>query len=335
LNQPQNASKISEIDLYIIRGEKVKNTRRLTEGAILLAIFAVLLLITLYVPLLGIISVWFLPLPFIYFSWKYDWKNMIVFLIAALMISLIVGSLFAIPLTLLHGTTGMTLGYLVQKNKSRMMMLVAATLVLLTNVLIQYGATVVLFDFNFIKEATTLMNKSFDTSVQLLNSVGKENDAEKLKNQVGEMLSLIQILLPSLLVVSTFVIAFFIQLINFSLLKRFGLKVNHWKPFRELSLPQSILWYYLFTVILSLILNPEEGSYIHTALWNLAYILQILLVVQGLSLVFFISHLKKLPKSFPIVATVLTLLIPVVLYIIRILGIIDLGFELRKRLVKK
>jgi uncharacterized protein YybS (DUF2232 family) len=335
LNQPQNVSKISEIDLNIIRGEKVKNTRRLTEGAILLAIFAVLLLITLYVPLLGIISVWFLPLPFIYFSWKYDWKNMIVFLIAALMISLIVGSLFAIPLTLLHGTTGMTLGYLVQKNKSRMMMLVAATLVLLTNVLIQYGAAVVLFDFNFIKEATTLMKKSFDTSVQLLNSVGKENDAEKLKNQVGEMLSLIQILLPSLLVVSTFIIAFFIQLINFSLLKRFGLKVTHWKPFRELSLPKSILWYYLFTVILSLILNPEEGSYLHTALWNLAYILQILLVVQGLSLVFFISHLKKLPKSFPIVATVLTLLLPLVLYIIRILGIIDLGFELRKRLVKK
>jgi uncharacterized protein YybS (DUF2232 family) len=335
LNQPQNVSKISEIDLNIIRGEKVKNTRRLTEGAILLAIFAVLLLITLYVPLLGIISVWFLPLPFIYFSWKYDWKNMIVFLIAALMISLIVGSLFAIPLTLLHGTTGMTLGYLVQKNKSRMMMLVAATLVLLTNVLIQYGVAVVLFDFNFIKEATTLMKKSFDTSVQLLNSVGKENDAEKLKNQVGEMLSLIQILLPSLLVVSTFIIAFFIQLINFSLLKRFGLKVTHWKPFRELSLPKSILWYYLFTVILSLILNPEEGSYIHTALWNLAYILQILLVVQGLSLVFFISHLKKLPKSFPIVATVLTLIIPLVLYIIRILGIIDLGFELRKRLVKK
>jgi uncharacterized protein YybS (DUF2232 family) len=314
----------------------VKNVHRLTEGAVLLAIFAVLLLITLYIPLLGIVSNLFLALPFIYFAWKNDWKGIIVFLVASLVLSLIVGSILAIPLTLLFGTTGITLGYLVQKNKSRTTMLMVASLVFLMNVLIQYGAAVLLFDFNFVKESTTLIKQSFNTSFKILDTVGQNSsDVKKLKEQMDTMLQMIQTLLPSLLVTSSFIMVFFLQLINFPILKRFGFNYPRWKSFRDLMLPKSILWYYLISALLTIILRPEAGSYLNAALMNLAYILQILLVIQGLSLVFFISHLKGWPKAIPIVTTVFAILVPLILYIIRIFGIIDLGFELRKRLVKK
>lgn len=314
----------------------MKNVHKLTEGAILLAIFAVLLLITLYVPLLGMISNLFLVLPFIYFSWKNDLKDILVFLVASLAISLIVGTLLAIPLTLLFGTTGIALGYLTQKNKSRTTILMFSSLVFLVNVLIQYGVAVVFFEFNFIKEATTMIKQSFDSSFKILETVGQaSNDVEKLREQMDTMLQMIQTLLPSMFVLSSFIMVFFLQLINFPILKRFGLSFPQWKSFRELSFPKSILWYYLITAILTLILRPAEGSYMHTALWNLSYILQILLVIQGLSFVYFISHVKGWPKAVPILSTIFLFLIPLILYIIRILGIIDLGFDLRKRLVKK
>jgi uncharacterized protein YybS (DUF2232 family) len=314
----------------------VKNVHRLTEGSVLLAIFAVLLLITLNVPLLGFVTNLFLVLPFIYFAWKNEWKGIIVFLVAATIISLIVGTVLAVPFTLLFGTTGITLGYLSQKNKSRTTILMVATLVFIINVLIQYGAAVVLFDFNFVKETTQMMQQSFETSFKMLGAAGQSTtEVEKLKEQMDTMLKSIQTLLPSMLVMGSFGMVFFLQLINFPILKRFGFKISQWKPFRELSLPKSILWYYLITALLSMVLRPEDGSYIHTALWNLSYILQILLVVQGLSFIYFASHLKGWPKVIPIMATVLLVLIPLILYIIRILGIIDLGFDLRKRLVKK
>jgi uncharacterized protein YybS (DUF2232 family) len=322
--------------LKITWGEKVKNVHRLTEGSVLLAIFAVLLLITLNIPVLGFVTNLFLVLPFIYFSWKNDWKGIGVFLVAATIISLIVGTVLAIPLTLLFGTTGIALGYLSQKNKSRTTILMVASLVFLINVLIQYGAAVVLFDFNFVKETTQMMQQSFEASFKMLGAVGQNTtEVEKLKEQMDTMLKSIQTLLPSMLVMGSFGMVFFLQLINFPILKRFGFKFPHWKPFRDLSLPKSILWYYLITALLSIVLRPEEGSYMHTALWNLSYILQILLVVQGLSFVYFFSHFKGWPKAVPIMATVLLFLIPLILYIIRILGIIDLGFDLRKRLVKK
>jgi uncharacterized protein YybS (DUF2232 family) len=313
----------------------LKNTKRLTEAAVLLAVFAVLLLISLYLPFLSIISIWFLPLPFIYIAWKNDWKTTLIFFIASIIISLIVGSLLAIPLTILYGTTGITLGYLVQRKKSRLFITIAATLVILANVLIQYGASVILFDINYLKETITIMEKSFDSSLELLDSMGKENEAKIFKEQFENMIAAMKLLLPSLLVISAFIIAYLLQIINFSLLKRFGIHLGKWKPFRELSLPRSIIWYYLATAILTLILKPEAGSYLHTALWNLAYILQILLVVQGLAFVYFFSYIKALPKAIPIIVTVLLFIAPLVLYIIRILGIIDLGFDLRKRLYKK
>jgi uncharacterized protein YybS (DUF2232 family) len=313
----------------------VKNTQRLTEGAVLLAIFAVLLLITLYVPFLGIISIFFLALPFIYFAWKNDFKGITVFLIASIMISLIVGSFLSIPMTLLFGTTGIALGFLVQKNKSRTTILLVASLVFLVNMLVQYGVAVAFFQFNFITEAATMLEKSLDSSFQVLDSFGRGDEVEKLKKQFDTMMMMFETLMPSMFVMSSFIFVYLLQLINFPLLKRFGLKVTHWKSFRELSLPKSILWYYLITAILSLILKPETGSYLYLALWNLAYILQILLVFQGLSFVYFICHLRGMPKAVPIIITVLGLIQPMILYIIRILGIIDLGFDLRKRLQKK
>ncbi|HYK72734.1 MAG TPA: YybS family protein [Pseudoneobacillus sp.] len=313
----------------------MKNARRLTEGAVLLAIFAVLLLLNLYVPFLGLVVIWFLPLPFIYFSWKNDWKGIIVFLVSSLALSMIVGSFLAIPMALLFGTTGIALGYLSQKNKSRTTILMVASLVFLINLLIQYGIAVAFFKFNFIEEATTMLKKSFDMSSQILNSVGNDAEAAKLKEQLDAFIMMINTLMPSMFVVSSLIFVFLLQLLNFPILKRFGMNVTHWMAFRDISLPKSILWYYLITVILSLILKPEADSYLYIALSNLAYILQIILIIQGLSFVYFVSHYKGWPKAIPVLVTVFLFLIPLVLYIIRILGIIDLGFDLRKRLVKK
>jgi len=60
-----------------------------------------------------------------------------------------------------------------------------------------------------------------------------------------------------------------------------------------------------------------------------------LLAFHGLSFVFYISYVKGYPNDVPIVVIVLLFLLPFILYIVRILGIIDLGFDLRKRLGEK
>ena len=47
---------------------------------------------------------------------------------------------------------------------------------------------------------------------------------------------------------------------------------------------------------------------------------------------FFFAHGKNLSNTIPIVVTVITVLNPLLMQIVQLLGIIDLGFDLRKRL---
>jgi uncharacterized protein YybS (DUF2232 family) len=89
----------------------LKNVHKLTEGAILLTVFAVMLFITLYIPILGAVVNLFLALPFIFFAAKNNRKESFVFLVASVLLSLIVGTLLSIPLTLAYGVTRLVLGH--------------------------------------------------------------------------------------------------------------------------------------------------------------------------------------------------------------------------------
>lgn len=311
----------------------MNNVHKLTEGAVLLAVFAVLLLISLYVPILGTVSIFFLALPFIMFAAKNNRMGAIVFLTGGVLLSLIIGSIMGIPLALTFGLTGTVIGIFIRENKGRASSFIAGTLVFLAALLLQYAAAVAFFNINIIKEGIGMMEESIKISQGMLEGFGQ--NADKAVEQLTAGLKMIETLTPSLFVMTSVISVFVIQLVSFPIAKRFGIKIEGFKPFREMSLPKSILWYYLITIIASFLFNPSEGSYWFMALVNIAFILQIFMVIQGLSLIFFFSHLKGWPKEVPVLAAVFTFLMPFLLYIVRILGIIDLGFDLRQRLGKK
>ncbi|EIJ80170.1 putative membrane protein [Bacillus methanolicus PB1] len=308
-----------------------KNIQRLTEGAVLLAAYSVLLLITMYIPLLGMIVNFFLPLPFILFYAKNDTKTSFVFLIASVVISLVAGSIFAVPLALAYGLTGAVMGYLIREQKNRGTVFIAGSLVFLLNLIIQYIVAVTFFQINFIEEMMKMFRESVDMSLEMLESIGKD-PGQKAAEQLLSSVDMIETLMPSLFVVVSFINVFLIQLVSLPILKRFGVRIGKWKAFKDLTLPKNLLWYYLAVLLISMAVNPEEGSYLFSALLNLSFILQLCMIVQGLSFVFYFSSIKGYSAAIPVTVTILSLLLPIILYVVRILGIIDLGFDLRQRL---
>ncbi|HJV18046.1 MAG TPA: YybS family protein [Bacillales bacterium] len=313
----------------------MKNVRKLTEGAILMAAFTVLLLVTIYVPVLGMVVNLFLPVPFILFAAKNDLKSLVLFMVASLIISFISGTIFALPLTLAYGLTGTVMGYLLQKNKSRTTILISGSIIFLSNLVIQYIVSTAFFHFNIIDEMIKTVNESIKMSSKLMEGMGQGQESAKIIDQFEKGLDLIKTLVPSLFVMSSFIIVFFIQLLSLPIIKRFGIKVENWKPFREISLPRSLLWYYLLAMLGNMLLHPAQGTYMFNAFTNLTYILQLFMVFQGLTFIFHFFYQRGTKKSVPVVLSVLTMLVPVFLYIVGILGIIDLGFDLRRRSGKK
>jgi uncharacterized protein YybS (DUF2232 family) len=313
----------------------VKNVRKLTEGAILLAAFAVLLLLTIYVPFLGMIVNLFLAVPFMLFAAKNDGKSIVVFIIASLLLSFIVGTIMSLPLTLAYGTTGVVIGYLIQKQKNMGVLFITGSLVFLINLIIMYVASIVLFKVDMITEMIDMMRESLNVSADLLKNFGNTQDSEKVLEQFNNGLNLIKTLIPTLFVLSSFFIVMIMQLISFPIIKRFGVKVEKWKSFKEISLPKSLLYYFLLTLLVSMLMNPEEGTFWYMAIINMTYILQFMIVLQGYTFIFYYFDKKGFSKAISITIAIVSFIIPIFLYIVGILGIIDLGFDLRKGFNKK
>lgn len=306
----------------------------LTEGALMLAIFTVLLLFSAYVPMAMLATQFFLILPFLFYSSKYPLKNSLVLLIGAMFMSMLAGTVLAIPFTILYGTTGIMMGYCIRTGKTKMVTYMASNLVFLGNVVLFYVLAAQLFGMNFFDKMIQIFLRSSDQYADMMRALGQTPDPN-LQKQVQDMIGLMKTLAPSLLVSSAFLYVILFIVINFPIIKRFGIDVPKFPPFRTVKFPKSILWYYLITLMVSLFIKPAEGTFLHMTVVNAAYILQILMMIQGLAFIYYYSHVKKWSKAIPVTATVMTFLLPTFFSIIRLLGIIDLGFDLRQRLAKK
>ncbi|MDR4950220.1 YybS family protein [Neobacillus cucumis] len=313
----------------------MKNVRSLTEGAILLAAFAVFLLITIYIPPLSVISVFFLPLPFIMYSAKYSLKNIAIFFIAAIIISFITSSLQGLGLMALFGAAGAVMGYMTQKTKSRSAILMGGTLIFIAGLVISYVVLVTFMNINFIQEFKTMMDQSMQQSEDMLKVIGNKEQMKLLQEQNANLIKNIKELAPAYLITVAVVYALITQWICFPIVKRFGIGVPSWGKFRNLSLPKSLLWFYLAALGGYLLFRPEEGTYLYLVIVNARFILELLLLLQGLACLLYILHQRSIGKGVAVFVVILSFILPIVHYIISVLGIADLGFDFRKRFEKK
>lgn len=313
----------------------MKSARNLTEGAMLLAVFSVLLLITVYVPVFSIVLNLFLPVPFILFAARNEGKWTVVFVIASVLLSLIVGAVIAFPLALQYGATGAVIGFLIRKKKDRITILMAGFSVFLVIIIGIYGVSIVFFKFDIINDLIKTMQESLKESGNLLRNMGQQQEADRAIEQFNKGLSLLKTLIPSIFVIISLTTVFIIQLISVPILKRFGIQVQKWKPFKDLSLPRSIVWYLLIVFTVNMFVKPDEGTYLFAAVQNVELLLRYLMIFQGYTLMFYYFDLKGVSKPVSIFLAIFTFFIPIFHGIIWLLGIIDLGFDLRKRFEKK
>ncbi|MFC4321712.1 YybS family protein [Litchfieldia salsa] len=303
----------------------MKNQKFIVDGGLLLAIYILMLLGATFVPFLGIILTFLLPIPFVIFASRYDIRRSILFLVAATILSLLFTSVSGLVFSLIYGVGGVVYGILVQKNKKSIEVLLGLTVSFMITFVIIYVAASTLFSFDF----TALILQSAEESIELMRQLGTQNEA--MIKQFEESLEVFKYLLPSLLVITAFMFALITQLVTYPVLRRVVQGVNKLPAIREITLPLSIIWYYL-TVLILMFFEMEVGTFYYMAVTNLFYILQLLMVIQGISFIFFFSHVRGLPKIVPIIIVLMT---PFLLSIIRILGIIDLGFQLRKKIKPK
>ncbi|MGG0259707.1 YybS family protein [Bacillus mycoides] len=309
----------------------MKNTKFITEGAALLAIYAMLLLISMYVPLLGTVVTFALPLPFILLTIRYRLSNAFIVFTAALFITVIVSQPMNLVKTTMFGLIGIVLGYMYKKRKKPVETLMAGTLVYLIGIMLIYVASIKFFNIDLMKQMQNMFNESMAQSEKIVTAAGMPISKEQ-KELFTQFNDVLQTLFPSLLVMVSVCFSWITVMISGSVLRKLKHDVIPWPKFKDIQLPKSIVWYYVIFILLSTFIKVEPTSYLHMVFSNLYVIFALLLVLQGLTFIAFIAHSKGFTKGVPIISFVVCMFIPMMFPLVTILGIIDLGISLRSKI---
>ena len=305
---------------------KNHTVRQLVEGAALAAVFGVLFLITTYVPLLGSLTLWTLPVPFILMMVRNGPSSAFVMWGVTIVLGFLIAGIPSLIASLMFGLGGLTAGYLYYRHKSALAVLIGSSVAYVIGLVLVFISSVLLIGQNPADLAVEMLNQSIRQAESLSNILGQDSAQFE---QIMQQVEVIRYLIPTALVMLGVAIALISQLISVPVLKRVGgFKPPVFKPIREWAFPKSFLWYYLVVTILMMV-GLEEGSTAFVAAINVYSVLNALIFVQGLAVIYFFSHQKGWPLVVPILLTLLGFALTTFVVII---GIIDLGFELRRRM---
>lgn len=300
----------------------------------MMSIFAVMMLFYLYVPLLSIIFFLAAPIPIILYTIRHGLKKGIAAGAIGIVISFLIGSMAGLMSAPILIAVGLGMGVFYSRRQPGNAIITGA-LIYLFSILISFVISVQLFQIDIMNIAKESIEQMMPMVESVLKQSGaSEKDIAKQLKQFKEMqdtaLSAFPVALLILVTLMAFVNHWFVQ----PLIKRFVKDMPSLKKFKDMRLPKSMVWYYLLTLLLMLI-QTEKGSFLWLVQSSAFQILFILVLIQGFSFLFYYCHEKNISKAVPIFAVVLTVFFPPIGVIVRIIGIADIGFDLRGKVKNK
>ncbi|UOQ95492.1 YybS family protein [Halobacillus shinanisalinarum] len=314
----------------------MKDTRRITEGALMTGVYLLELLLILFLPgIIGSLLLFTLPIPFIFYTYRHGWKAGGLMLIAVVIFALLFATVFSLPVTLLTGIGGIFAGSAMYHKRSSYETWAVGSIGFIIGIVAVYLLSQLFFGVNWTEQIRASLNETFSITEEMLATFGGGEQIEEQLEGLREQFKTLPDLIPSLIAILGIIYAFLSQWLSYKLINRVEGKKFHFPAFRNFTLPTSVLWYYFFALILNYAFAAGDGVG-YLAAVNVFTLTGTLLILQGFAFIAFYTHVKNKSKALPILAIVGCALLPtILLYLVRILGIIDIGFSLRERLQTK
>lgn len=289
-----------------------------------------LLLICGLIPLMQMILIFLLPIPVVLLVLQYN-RNLLSLSIGVIIIfSIIVFPVLSIPNSMIAVLSGLLIGFSMKKQQHPYETWSKGTMGYLLGLVGVYVFIEAALGISIKDSFTNAMDDSIQMTEQIIQMIGiPQLSADDLNLIREQMLAFLQ-LLPVVMVAISMVLAIITQWLCYKWVNKTNEEKLSFPPFREFQLPKLILWIYFLTLIFSLF--SAENGISQMILVNVSNLAGILLILQGLSFIFHYSYVKNKSKALPVMSIIIVIFFPVMgLYLARILGIIDLGFELKKR----
>jgi len=299
-------------------------TKALVQGAAMVAIFTLMMIISAYIPLAFMLVFLFAPLPFAWYSAKYKRSTSILVAIVGCILTFITSGLAILPFAFIFAVLGIIMGAAIRQQKSKLYLFMSSGIAVLLTTAIVFLAYLRLAGINMVEIGVEMAKKNYEQTATMSQNITGQSTITP--DQIEAVSKMMELTIPSTVTLGAFFVAFILMSINLPVLKRLGLDVPKFSPFQHMRLPRSILWYYMIVLCINLFIRPDLGSTLDVIVINVSYILWVLLILQGISFIHYFISKKGMPVGVKWIATLLA--IPLSSFMI-LLGIIDLGFDVR------
>ncbi|MFJ7737938.1 YybS family protein [Lysinibacillus sp. NPDC097287] len=299
-------------------------TKALVQGSMMVAIFTILMTMSAYIPFIFMIALLFAPLPIAWYCANYKRSSSILVAIVGCLLTILTSGIFMLPFAFIMALLGVVIGDAIRLRKSKLFLFMSSGIAMLFSSALVYLCYMFIAGINIVQISLDIARKSYEKSIEMTKDL--PGQLTITPEQLDIMFKTMELTVPATITITAFLGAFVVVTVNIPLLKRLGLTVPKFAPFQEMRLPRAILWYYMAVLTINLFIRPESGSMLDVIVLNISYILWILLILQGISLIHYFIASKGMPNAVKWIATILA--IPLSSFII-LLGIIDLGFDVR------
>lgn len=312
----------------------MKEANKITDGALLTAIYIVLLLIVVFIPILSTIGLFILPVPFIIYATRYSYQPAFVMFIVALALSLMFATIVSLPVTIIAGIGGIVIGASLYYKKQPYEVWSHGTIGFIVAMIIVIFMMQLAFDINVYQETETFIEESMSMTKSVFEQFNFNEQQMEQFELVEEQMKVIPDLIPASIAMTSIFLALGSMWISFKVMNRIENKNFAFPPFSRFSLPRIVIWIYF--VFLLAIFFTKSDTMLGVIVLNGVMILMLLVVIQGLSFVFFLANNKNFNKQFVVVTVIIiAVLIPSLFMIgLQFLGIIDLVLNMKERIEK-
>lgn len=312
----------------------MKEANKITEGALLTAIYIVLLLIMIFVPFIFIIGLVVLPIPFIIYAQRYDYRPALVMFFVASAMTMLFATFVSLPITLLAGIGGIVIGTAIHRGRKPYEVWARGTIGFIVATVIIILFLQFALDINIYQQTEQLVEESLEMTQSMMQTFNFDVEQMEEFSLVEEQMRTFPDLLPAAIAIFGIMLALGSIWFSFKVVNRVENKQLAFPPFKEFTLPKGIVWIYIIALFATIFMTDTEAT-IYIAALNASMLIIALFIIQGFSFIFFYAGVKKWHRAIPIVIIVVSFLIPFIsMIIIRFIGIIDLLFDLKEKLAQ-
>ncbi|MEG1603813.1 MAG: DUF2232 domain-containing protein [Cloacibacillus sp.] len=244
------------------------------------------------------------------------------------------GPVSAFMYTCEFGLLGLLMGVLVIKIKSGVdYMLAAIAVSLLVKIFLMavFSRAVGVNPFLITPESATELLGSMS---HVLTRGGVAVSQQTIKEYAEAMVSTVTLMMPSMLILFAAIDSITAYALTRLYFKRAGgFKLPSLPPFGYWRFPKNIFWALLAALVLDMASKAFPDEYLYRMLSvNLMEVLRGVFLIEGLSLLWYFMTARRAPKAVKTTLVLVCALFAPVSYILSMIGIFDIWYDLRKRI---